>query len=158
MRGDQQAAARIDVKVAAMDAARVDMLDRGRLAGRRVDGKDGQRVLAAHKCAARVGRGGAVRDIGKTAAGMQLYRAGDLSAADVAGLAQGALAEQRLRRQGAVVEGEHVEPVLPFERDIDPGFARVEIEVARPEAVTAIWRYRRLVGQRPGGVIEHLEG
>ena len=49
MRRDQQPAARVDVEGAAMDAARVDVLDRVRLAGRRVDRKDGERVLAAGK-------------------------------------------------------------------------------------------------------------
>src|SRR5205814_8072512 len=64
VRGDQQASARIDVKVAAMDAVRIDMLDRAGLAGRRIDREDRQRVLAADKNAGLVRRGGAVRDIG----------------------------------------------------------------------------------------------
>ena len=34
----------------------------------------------------------------------------------------------------------------------------MEIEVARPKAVAAIRRDRRLVGQQPAGVIEHLQG
>ena len=56
-----------------------------------------------------------------------------------------------------LVEGEHVEPVLPLQRDIDPGLCRVEIEMARPEPVAAIRRDRHLVGQLPVAVVEHLQ-
>src|SRR5205085_11743105 len=135
------APARVDVEVAAMNAMRIDMLDRVRLAGRRVDREHRQIVLAADKDAGLVRRGGAVGDIGKTAAGMQLYGAGGLPAADVAGLGQRVLLVQRRRQQYPVVKLEHVEPVLPFEGDIDPWPGRVEIEMPRPEAVAAVRRH-----------------
>ena len=49
VRRDQQPAARIDVEGAAMDAARIDMLDRVGFAGRRVDREYRERVLATGK-------------------------------------------------------------------------------------------------------------
>jgi len=86
-----------------MDAARIDMLDRAGLAGRRIDREDRQRVLAADKNAGLVRRGGAVGDVGRTPAGMQLYGTDGLPAANIAGLAQRALLVQRLARQRAPI-------------------------------------------------------
>ena len=44
-------------------------------------------------------------------------------------------------------EFEQIEPVLPLQRDIDPRFCRMEIEMARPEPVAAVRRDRDFVGQ-----------
>src|SRR5262249_24227201 len=49
MCGDQHAPARVDVKCPAVDAARIDVLDEGRLAGAGVYLVDGKRILAACK-------------------------------------------------------------------------------------------------------------
>jgi len=157
MRGDQKAPARIDVKVATVNTARVGVLDHLRFAACRIDREHRQIVLAADKHAGLVGRGGAVRDIGKPPAWMQLDRADRLPAADVAGLGERVLLEHRLPEQRAGLELEHVEPVLPLERNVDPGLRRMEIEVARPKTVAAIWRDRCLVGQHAVTVIEHLQ-
>ena len=88
VRGDEQAAARIDVEGPAMDAVRVDMLDRVRLAGCGVDGKDGERVLAADKPASPVDGAvarGAIGDIGEPAVRVDMHGPCDLASPDVAG-------------------------------------------------------------------------
>jgi hypothetical protein len=157
MRGDQKAPARVDVKVAAVDAARIGVLDDMRFAARRIDREHRQIVLAADKHAGLVGRGGAVRDIGKPPGWMQLDRADRLPAADVAGIGERVLLEYGLPEQRAALELEHVEPVLPLERNVDPGLHRMKIEVARPKAIATIRRDRRLVGQHAVTVIEHLQ-
>ena len=51
-------------------------------------------------------------------------------------------------RQRVTGNREHVELVLALERDVDPGLCRVEIEMARPEAVAAVRRDRNLIGQQ----------
>ena len=157
---DQQPAARVDVEGAAMDAAGVDMLDRVGLAGRGVDRINRERVFAAGKDALRPlpdRARGAVRDIDKAAVRMDMDRAGGLAPADVAGLGQGALAEQRRRRKPAAVDREHVEPVLPLQRHIDPWLCRMKIEMARAKPIAAARRHRNLAGQQPVLVAEHLQ-
>src|SRR3954453_8838270 len=146
VRGYEKAPARIDMKIAAVDAERVDVLDDLGFAARPIDREHRERVLPADKNAALVGRGGAVCDIGKPPARMQLDRADRLPAADIAGLGECVLLEHRRADQPAVVKLEQVEPVLPFQRYIGPGLRRMEIEVARPKAIAAIRRDRRLVG------------
>ena len=61
------------------------------------------------------------------------------------------------RRQLVAVEREHVEPVLPLQRDVDPRFRRMEIEMARAEPVSAIGRDRDFVGQQPVAIGEHFQ-
>src|SRR5436305_8548378 len=100
-------AARIDMKIAAMNAVRLRVLDQGGLAACGINGIDGEVVLAAHKdpLAALLGRrGGAVCDIGETPAGMQLDRADGLPAAAVVRLCQAALPVALFRRQHAIAE------------------------------------------------------
>ena len=106
---------RVDVKSPAVDAVRVDVLDWVRLAGRRIDLIDRQRVLAA---------------------GNDRFPV-DLPAADIAGLGERLLAIRRLGREGVAGNPEHVELVLALERDIDPGLGGMKIEVARPKTVAA---------------------
>src|SRR5579872_6055775 len=125
VRRHKQPPARIDVEIAAMDAARIDVLDRARLAGYRVQRKHRQRVLAAdeHLPAAALDRGvGAVRDIGEAAVRVHLVGADRLTASDVAGLGQGAGTKHRFRRQHAASEREHVESVLPLQHTYTNGF------------------------------------
>ena len=88
---------------------------------------------------------------------MHLYGADRLPAANVVRLGQRALLVNRRRQQRRVVEGEHVEPVLPLQRHVDPGLGRVEIEVPRAEAIAAVRRDRGLVCQLAVAVVEHLQ-
>jgi hypothetical protein len=90
----QQLAARIDVKGPAVNAVRVDVLDRDRFAARRVNLVNGKSVLAAREDGFAVDlrrRGGAIDDINKTAARMHVNSAGNLPPADVLRLGQGLL-------------------------------------------------------------------
>ena len=68
---------------------------------------------------------------------MHLDRADRLPAADIVGLGERALLVTGAAEQLVAVEREHVEPVLPLERHIDPGLGRVEVEMPRPEAIAA---------------------
>src|SRR5437763_15022083 len=107
MRGNEQPPARVDMEISAVDAARVDVLDRFRLDARGVEREYGNRVLAADKnlpATAFGGGVGAVRDIGEAAIRMHLDRADRLSAADIARLRQRTGAEHRCRRQLAAFE------------------------------------------------------
>src|SRR5438477_10183609 len=138
VRGYEKAPARIDMKIAAVDAARVDVLDDLGFAARPIDREHRERVLAADKNAALVGRGGAVCDIGKPPARMQLDRADRLPAADIAALGECVLLEHRRAEQPAVVSLEHAQTVVPFQRNIDAEVDRVRIKMARRKSIPLI--------------------
>src|SRR5439155_19881116 len=121
---------------------------------------DSKRVFAAceHGFAVHLyRRGRAVDGINKPAVRVDVNRPGNLPSADIARLGQSFLPEHRSSRKYPAGDFEHVELVLPFERDIDPRPRRMEIEMTRPETVTAVWRDRRFVAQQPVLVLEYLE-
>ena len=133
---------------AAMDAVRVDVLDRVGLAGLRVDGKDGEGIFAAGedpRPSISVVRG-AVGDIDEAAVRMDMHGADRLSPADIIRLGD----RVSFRNIGAASsvpssKANMSSRFCALQRHIDPGLGRVEIEVARPEAVAAIGRDRHLV-------------
>ena len=89
MRGDQQAAAWVDVKGPAVNTARIDVLDQSRLAGRLVDRIHREIVFSAGKDTLSLefhGCGGAIDRIDKAAIGMHVHGAGDLPSPDIAWL------------------------------------------------------------------------
>src|SRR5262249_14192288 len=144
-RGDEQPPARIDAEGAQMNAAAVDGLDQFRLAGARVDREHRDAVVAAveHPPAvelelAPVSAGDparapvAVGEVAAAAVGVAVDRAGALPRLDARGLGERALHEPRCKRPVAP-EPVDVKLVLPLDRDVDPGLARVEIEMARAE-------------------------
>src|SRR6516162_9695985 len=89
MGGDQYAPAGVDVKCSAVDAARIDMLDEGRLAGGGIDLVDGDRILCTREYGLALDlhrRGGAIDGVHKAAVRVYVDGARDLPAADVVGL------------------------------------------------------------------------
>src|SRR5207302_11423082 len=105
----------------------------------------GKRILASGEHLVAVDldrRGRPVGGIDEAAVRVHVNGAGSLPATDVAGLGQRLLAEDRRRRKLAIGDREHVELALALERYVDPGLARVEVEMARPEAVPAVRRHR----------------
>src|SRR5271169_341279 len=102
VRGDQQAAARVDMKSPTVNTVRVDVLDQTRLAGRRVDRIHREIVFSAGRDAlAREfrGCGGAIDCVDEAPVGMHVNGAGNLASPDIAWLGQGVLADDGCRRQ-----------------------------------------------------------
>src|ERR1700743_1149159 len=78
---------------------------------------------------------------------MRMQRARGLARDELVGRGQRLLDEQRLRIDHAVDEAIDVELVLALARDIDERQRRVKLEMARPEAETAVGRDRGAVGE-----------
>src|SRR5262249_56648860 len=82
---------------------------------------------------------------------------GALRRLDARGSGEGALHEQR-RERAVVLEPVDMQLVLPLDRDVDPGLARVEIEMARAEAEPVAGRDRGEVREHAVLEAEELEG
>src|SRR5580704_15039368 len=78
---------------------------------------------------------------------MQMDRAGALLEFGL-GIGERRLHEQRIAGEaGRGIEPIDIEPALPLDRDEDPGLARMEIEMARPEAEPRSRLDRREIGE-----------
>src|SRR5580704_341085 len=132
-----------------MCGADIGMLERGRLAGLRVDGerRDIAFAGAEHLHAVDVLDAGshcrrdarAVAEIDELAVGMNVNRSGALNRDAMVRIAQSLLGEQRLGIKIAVrLELVDDELALPFDRQIDPRLGRMEVEMPRSEAVAAV--------------------
>ena len=123
-----------------LDSVSVDGFEEGWLAGLLIDGPDGNVVLAAaeHLLSlvvndARI----AVRLIDEASIGMDVDRARTLAWTHIARVAEARLHEPRRGRELPIgLKIVEVYLVLPLDRDIDPRFGRMEIQMARAEAET----------------------
>src|SRR5580704_8881262 len=132
-----------------MRGADIGMLERGRLAGLRVDGEcrdiafagtehfHAVDVLDAGSHRGRDAR--AVAEIDDLAVGVNVNRSGALNRDAMVRIAQGFLGEQRLGVEIAVrLELVDDELALPFDRQIDPRLGRMEVEVPRSKSIAAV--------------------
>src|SRR4051812_18386796 len=145
---------------ARVDAACLDVLNPLWLAGRGIDREHDDAVLAALEDLLPLivlGLLGPVRAIDKAAVRVDMHRARRLPGADVVRLGQGASDKGRHRREPAILYREHHHLVLRLNRDIDPRFGRVEIEMPRPEFLAAVRCDRDFVAQDPVLVVEDLQ-
>src|SRR5262245_26866761 len=139
--GHEHAPTWIDVKRARMDGARLDVLDRSRLAGGLVDRVHHDAVLAAleHPLALefhRVLR--AIRSIEEPAVRVHVDGAGRLTRLAVRRLGQRFRAEGDLRIDPAALHLVRVHLVLGLDRDIYPGLRRMKIQMPRPEVLASV--------------------
>src|SRR5260370_17589065 len=150
-RRHEQLPARVDAEGSQMDAVAFDGLDQARLHGLRIDGEDGNVVLATVEDLlafeldlALV----AVGEIDEAAVRMHVNRPRALRRFDVGGIGQGILDEDRVAAEGTVrLQLLCVELVLPLDRNVDPGLRGMEIEMPRPEAEPGSRRDRSQIRQ-----------
>src|SRR5215475_2886995 len=158
--GHEHASTWIDVKRARMDGARLDVLDRSRLAGRLVDRVHHDAVLAAleHLLALEIhGVLSPIRPVQKTAVRMHVDGARRLTRSAVLRLRQRVRAERDVRIDPAAFHLVRVHLVLSLDRDVHPGLRGMKIEMPRPEVLASVGCDRHRVGQHTVRVVEGFE-